>query len=221
MDKDEILAELIISDYDCNPNDISERLGLRPTKIATKGEVERNDPRGIEPPLLYDTNYWVARLDTKTADIYECLRMAIKILEPHSQVLNVLSNSYNVELSIFGTAYHPHVGVQIESRLIDQLKAIGVNLDISIYVLTPTYLDKKKGVDRLAKKLAKTFNKDHAEAQAIATTLATIEDSVEKIIDALSDICDTEADGQDIESGLHKLSTQIIKLKNDSANSNF
>lgn len=123
MQKDDLKTEFLILDFDCNPEEISETLGIKPTEVIRKGDVKRADPSGINPPILYKRNAWVLRLDTaKDESIQEHINNALEILRPKAKVVTNIASRYPGELSIFGFAKDKdRLALHLESKTIKEL----------------------------------------------------------------------------------------------------
>ena len=135
MNTDEIKAELLVLDYDCEPDEITKALNLEPTRIIHKGDIKRADPTGARPPLLYDKNAWVLEFDAvHTAVVEDHILVLLQKLAPQKDSINALAGKYYVELSIYG--FNPHasrLAIHLNKETIRLAAELDINLDIDIY----------------------------------------------------------------------------------------
>lgn len=131
---DEIKCEFLIMGFE-DGNEITSLLGINPTEIISKGDVKREDPAGINPPLLHDQNYWVLRTENPGSESEELLDLLLAKLRPKSKEILELSKKTNLEISIFGSVYHSQVGIHLSKSQLKELADLNIELDFDIYSL--------------------------------------------------------------------------------------
>jgi hypothetical protein len=205
MNEDKISCYLQVSEYGCDSQDISTLLGIEPTETFKKGDVKRRDERGIHPDVLYETNFWILESELPdTATEEEHLEAMLMRLEAKEEAIKDLATKYEVEIEVYGTRYHPHLGIFIEKAVSKKIASLGIGLGLSIYTLTPSYLDSQDNVAKLASMLEgiKDFSKAQStdngrEPTLTAEALATFEDLSEWVNTGISDLTDESLSGKE------------------------
>ncbi|HUS26081.1 MAG TPA: DUF4279 domain-containing protein [Nevskiaceae bacterium] len=190
---EKISAYITLFGFELDPDVLTQTLGLNPHGIARKGDIKRQDPRGVDPPTLFDANMWtfVSALPL-SALAEEHVEYLLDKLRPIKEKFIELSNECTAELGIEGTIYHPHVGVSVDRHQIRELSELNIELGISVYALWPDRLKNQKEMDELigvlrANNSIKSFStKNHDEAQAFANALKAIQVHGENISGALA-----------------------------------
>lgn len=179
----QIKSRLVISGYECEANEITNRLGLTPNEIACKSDIRREDPNKIGPPIRYEENLWIYNNDyPENKEAEDHLSSMISILETKKEILQGLALESNIELSIFGYVFHPQVGLSINPETIDTLSDMGVGLDIDIYSLVPLLI----GTQDERKTLSERLNKVKTVSSIVGIdslidALATIENVIPEV----------------------------------------
>lgn len=122
----EIKCELLVSDYDCPAEDITEAIGLSPTEVIKKGSVRHADPKGIQPPVLHDQNVWILKSDLSLdADPEEHIASLLNRIQENAPDV--------IKLSVYGIAHDEHVGLHLEKQVILKIAELGISFDFDVY----------------------------------------------------------------------------------------
>lgn len=126
-------------DFNCSPQDITERLGLQPTETGIKGEkfFIGVDDKKIEK--IWPHNYWEYRLNTET-DEWISLQVDSfikEIIKPRVPLIKQITKICKSEFSVLQYIYDsPNPGLHFDQEIIKILFEIGVELDVDIYCLS-------------------------------------------------------------------------------------
>ena len=126
---DEIAIYLTITDFDCDPDEISNLLKLTPTKIYRIGELRI--PQSI---LRNRTNGWKLKSSLSQSTIEEQVEHLLEQIRPCYEIITELGKKYEIEISC-----HVHCGVHIpaihfNNNIIKQLAQLNASIDVDIYV---------------------------------------------------------------------------------------
>lgn len=129
-------AQLIVTGYIGDPEKITSIIGLESTEIHEQGEVRRKDPQGLKPPILYEKNVWVHQFEP-SADSYTqgYVDQVINELSQHTDALISISESAEIELSIYGNTEEGSVGLNLDPAMIKKLAAMNISFDFDVYKL--------------------------------------------------------------------------------------
>ncbi len=135
MNKNEGQVYFAFDGKDFNPHEITNFLGIQPTKIRLKGEL----PSGKLPKY----SSWILSTENiidEYIDIFDMATALVKILKPKINMINDVRKKFNVttrlevvlSFSIDEGTSTPAIG--FESETIDFLGKVGANIDIDTYI---------------------------------------------------------------------------------------
>ncbi len=129
---DKSYAWFAIYNFDCKPDEISEKLGIKSTETWLKGD---NKPFG-KGKIRIRENIWKLK---STVDVKEPiekqLQELINILRPVKDIVKSFSKKYYTE---FGCAIYLNdynSGVHLDKVIITEITDLGAELDFDIYSL--------------------------------------------------------------------------------------
>lgn len=138
MNVDENHTSLKLSEFTCPPEELSLKLGLKPTKTATKGQIYYVGPKGNRIEKVWEYNYWEYRVtkrdDTWISDQFD--EFLDNIIIPIKDTLKSVLLTCDGELSIVQYAYNScNPSLHFDRDKIKIISDIGAHLDIDIYCL--------------------------------------------------------------------------------------
>jgi hypothetical protein len=124
-----IKVHINITDFDVDPEEITEIIGIQPTKTRKAGDPV---PRTI---IKTKMNGWLlyAPCDPFKSDLDEQVEKLLEIIEPYKDNFSKLPKGTHIELSCFLYSYkeRPIIGFSAES--IKKLAEIGASIDVDSY----------------------------------------------------------------------------------------
>ena len=129
----EIKARLTVARFECSPEEITQILGIRPTKTWLRGETVTPRAKNV-----HKSNGWTLRApcDPLNSTVDEQVDSLISIITPHIEAFAKLPTGVYIELSCILYVYdysRPVIGFSASTVRI--LAQIGANIDIDIYDL--------------------------------------------------------------------------------------
>ena len=125
-------------DFDFNPDEISEKLGLKPLSIARKGEDYFVGKRKFKK--TYDCNHWDYEIKIETNDfIGDTVTNFIEtIIKPRIELIKEISNTCRITRLIIVQYYYTgcNPGYFFEKEQIKILADINAEIDMDIYCLS-------------------------------------------------------------------------------------
>jgi hypothetical protein len=124
---------LRVHEFDCPIEDISNELGIKPTKSWLKDELIPNR----EGDIRRKQSTWEYQSQLNPLDSVEKHIVAIlKLFELKKEKLIKYSQEYETEMSIVIYEYEsPNVGFSLEKQMIQKISSFGLVLDVDVYVL--------------------------------------------------------------------------------------
>ena len=125
-------------DFDFNPDEITEKLGLAPLSIARKGEDYFVGKRKVKKTWEY--NHWDYELKTKTNDfIGETISKFFEtMIEPRLDMIKEISRKCEITRLIIVQYYYSgcNPGCAFEKSQVKILADIDAEIDMDIYCLS-------------------------------------------------------------------------------------
>lgn len=125
-------------DFDFNPDEITEKLGLTPLSIARKGEDYFVGKRKVKKTWEY--NHWDYELKTKTNEfIGDTIGEFFEnIIEPRLDLIKEISSKSDITRLIIVQYYYSgcNPGYAFEKRQVKILADIDAEIDMDIYCLS-------------------------------------------------------------------------------------
>lgn len=120
--------------FDVAPEDITKKLGIKPTETWLKGEVKRHKVGYTKFPR----NTWTLRSSVaKDRPAREHLDELLELMRPHKTTIAALAKKYPSELwlALYADRYNPVV--RLSPDLITALAEFHVTLSLDIYHVPP------------------------------------------------------------------------------------
>lgn len=135
MDKanNEISVAFTLTDFDCDPKEITERVGITPTKTWIIGDFINK-----KKTMQYEYNGWKvhSKLE-KNADLETHIISVLEQLKPAWKSLVKISQSYYTEIScaiyIYSDTERP--GIHLSKQIIQKIAELNAEIDVDIYNL--------------------------------------------------------------------------------------
>ncbi len=130
-EEETVRAKLIISDFDCAPEKITEILGVSPHEIWLKG-----DKRTPRSSLLYESNGWL--IATPLSSIQESnlekqIDLLMAIIEPAVDMFKNLPENIEIDVSCPFYVNDPKsIVLGVSSKAIQTMARINAFLDIDL-----------------------------------------------------------------------------------------
>jgi hypothetical protein len=174
---------LLIHSFECPPDEITEQLGLMPTKTRVKGEY-RTVGKKKPIKLLNKESSWIMESELSNATpLEEQIQELLKKILPQEQNISALLKKYKVELNCAIYYYEANPGINLEQNLLMELSQLNIPLYFDIYCLAGTHSQFE--YPEAEKELTKQFSNvkyisnfsggKHDEANQIAKSLIEID----------------------------------------------
>ncbi|MGH8467791.1 MAG: DUF4279 domain-containing protein [Gammaproteobacteria bacterium] len=128
---DEIKVSLKITDFNCDPNSISEILGLEPTTTWLEGD--RVHPKAI---IKHKQNGWVLQSPLpKETPFRQQLQTLLDMVTPKKQQLLNLPSGTDIEVSCVVYSEHGRPDISLEPDMVAAIAEMRAGLDFDLYTL--------------------------------------------------------------------------------------
>jgi hypothetical protein len=128
----EIYAERELWSAAIDPNEISERLGLVPTKTWRRGDVVRE---GQKPQA---DHHWVLKMAPRRSwDFNEPIEELLATVTPCAEELRELvrRDGVTAQLCLVGSLFDSSPGFNLSNDTLATLADLGVSVDMDLYVM--------------------------------------------------------------------------------------
>jgi hypothetical protein len=187
---------LLIADFECLPDEITQQVGLKPTKTRLKGEYRTVGKK--KPVKLFNKeNSWILEADLpSTVSVEEQIKEILKQLKPYAQNILSLSKKYSVELNCAIYYYEANPGINLDKNLLKEVSQLNLPLNFDVYCLAGThsqfeYPEAEKELTKQFSKVAhiSKFNSEkHDEAKLLASSLIKIDKAVHDLEMYMDDV---------------------------------
>jgi hypothetical protein len=129
----EVYAEFTLTGVDLNPDDVTSKVGIQPTKTWLK-----DDPISPKATIRYQQNGWTLRSHLEASDdLEEHFRVVLNQLNQGWQPLVELCSIYEAEFSgvIYTSGDRP--AIHFDKELLKAVLQLNAEIDVDLYVLTP------------------------------------------------------------------------------------
>ena len=129
---------LVISGFECNPNEITEKLAISPTKVGMKGETYQIGPKDKKIDKVWPYNFWSYLQESETNQFIGELATKFigEVIAPKVSELKEISKYSMVEFQIVQYYYNGcNPGLVVDKKSIQLLSIAGVSLDVDVYCL--------------------------------------------------------------------------------------
>jgi len=216
-----ISIRLIIWDFDCQPEEITNYLGIQPSEIRIKGETRLVGK--IKHPMLNKMNAWIIESDLpKSAEPDKHIENILNKIRPHKNKFIELAKKYDADLSfgIFWDYCNP--GITFDKEILKEFAELNIEVGFDMYYLPDDLvLENTKNKNKLIEQLQnvpllKQYSSDkHNEAKVLVESLAIIEDECDRVSGMIiPDLIWDNLDEDDWNFRLNKLSTKLKEIKN-------
>ena len=127
----EIKAKLKIADFECSPEEITEILGICPTKIWRNGE--KVHPRAKN---VYKSNGWMlaSPCDPVNSSVDQQIEPLLSIIKPHIDAFEKLPSGIYIELAcIIRVADYREPAIWFSADTIRIIAQMRASIDIDVY----------------------------------------------------------------------------------------
>ncbi len=136
MDKtnNEISVAFTLTDFDCDPEEITARVGITPTKTWRVGDFINK-----KKTMKYEYNGWKLHSKIeKNADLESHIISVLEQLKSGWESLVKISQSYYTEIScaiyIYSDTERP--AIHFSKQIIQKIAELNAEIDVDIYILT-------------------------------------------------------------------------------------
>jgi hypothetical protein len=125
---------LMINSNLLEPDAITARIGIQPTRTKKKGE-----PRTPRSSLLWETNYWIFEPQKDVPDELERkLSFFLAQLENVATSIFNLSEECDISINIIYKGYQEWMGGwHLDRQIISRILSLGADIDLDIYARGP------------------------------------------------------------------------------------
>ena len=127
----EIKVRFILTGFECAPAEITERLGLDPSRTWMVGDPMLGGAR------VYKKNGWRLELiDDDASGVEALVEQLLQQLEPSGDAIAELALENYAEISciVFATEYVP--ALHFSHKTLQRITQLGAEIDIDLYCLT-------------------------------------------------------------------------------------
>jgi hypothetical protein len=125
----EVYAYFSISNFEFDPQEITEKVGILPTKSWKKGDKDKSlSERKISRWCLYSRF-------KKTEELEKHIEDVLIQLDEKSEEFRLLSNKFEGQMQLVGYFYQYYPGFYLESWMTEKLGYYKLSLDCDFYYL--------------------------------------------------------------------------------------
>ena len=143
----EISASLTITGLDFDSQNITDKLGIIPTKTWKIGDLIH--PKG---PIKRKHNGWVIESNlSKDNEIEDHIKSLFEELHPVWGVLQEISNNYDLEISCVVYTDGEVPSIHLDQEIINKSQQINAEIDVDLYVLPENTIENEQQRKKLVK----------------------------------------------------------------------
>ena len=128
--KNPVYACFILRGKDLDPQEVSDSIGIQPTKRFRRGDIRKGNKR-------WPHGYWElsSKNEVSSIDLSLHLQWLLNQLEPaNSQLLKIIKkDSVCAEIRCLWVLPIEYVNLSIDSELLSKIAYLGLSLEIDIY----------------------------------------------------------------------------------------
>ena len=135
----EIKVRFILTDFDCAPAEITERIGIEPSKTWVVGEPIMGGARA------HKENGWQLELrDGDASGVEDLTKSLLQRLETSGDAIAELARAFYAEISciVYATEFVPEL--HFSRRTLERIGQLGAEIDIDLYCLTSDETDQQR-----------------------------------------------------------------------------
>lgn len=117
-----------IEGFQCDPEQISHRLGMSPTEVNLKGEL-------LAGNRVRDKNSWSIASPLARGDefIDSHLEALLELIAPHAPEIKAIAQECEIGINCVGYFYSSHPGFHLSRELIQSLSVLELSVDFDLY----------------------------------------------------------------------------------------
>ena len=143
----EISASLTITGLDFDSQNITDKLGIIPTKTWKIGDLIH--PKGT---IKRKHNGWVIESNlSKDNEIEDHIKSLFEELRPVWGVLQEISNNYDLEISCVVYTDGEVPSIHLDQEIINKSQQINAEIDVDLYVLPENTIENEQQRKKLVK----------------------------------------------------------------------
>jgi hypothetical protein len=128
---DEIRVTLKITDFECSPEEISNLLGIKPTK-----QWERGDVIDLRVTRRRGNNGWMLASGLSTeSSVQQQIKVLLEILLPRKERFMVLPEGSRVAINCIIYTNHGRPDISLSVDIVSAIGSINAGLDFDLYLL--------------------------------------------------------------------------------------
>lgn len=128
---DEIKVSIKVTNFDCNPGQITKILDLKPTKTWLKGDLVH--PKAIN---THKENGWMFQLQISTDTPFrQQMQTLLDLAIPKKQLFLNLPNDAEIEINCVVYSIHGRPDISLSSAMIKAVGEINAAIDFDLYQL--------------------------------------------------------------------------------------
>jgi tetrahydromethanopterin S-methyltransferase subunit B len=133
-EKYETYAYFSISGFDCNHTEISNFLGLEPTKAGNKGEIF-SLPKRPEIKLKRRHSVWTLYSPKPKSEIFlnNHIEALLEVIEPKQVLIKELTTRYDVGIQCAGFYNNVNPGFHLSNAIIKRVAELNLWIDFDLY----------------------------------------------------------------------------------------
>ena len=133
MERNEIKASFNIRGFDCEPTDITKKLGIKPDNAGIEGDPH---PVGAGRTVPLRGSLWSLKsvLDVHRS-VEDHIEALLEVLEAHSEPLKELARKYESKLFVAIYYYEVNPSILLSNSVLRRIADLNIALDFDIYCL--------------------------------------------------------------------------------------
>jgi len=127
----EVIARFSITDLDCDPDIMTERLHIQPTKIWRVGDERAKPGSG----LTFENSGWRIESDLpRTRPVMDHVENLLKRMAPGWSILTNVSAGYYIELALAITMPEgERPELHFDAAILSKLAEVNAHIDVDLY----------------------------------------------------------------------------------------
>jgi hypothetical protein len=133
--KQRISVSFEIREFDRDPDEITQQVGLSPTETWEKGDILLRGTKNPKVKITARDNMWSVESGAESTESVEVhLEKLVKILAPYAAKIVPLAAKHKsmVRVAAVYDGYYP--GIELSPRILAGLAALGAKVDLDIHV---------------------------------------------------------------------------------------
>ena len=133
-ESNETYAYFWVADFECTPEEITNIIGLKPSRVVLKGEPLNNG-------RVRKRSFWEFHSTLPITEVFQDAHLS-NLMGPllrKRDEINKIGSRFEVGISCVGYYTNVNPGFHMSAKLIKQCAELGVSIDFDLYTMRPLH----------------------------------------------------------------------------------